>query len=95
MSKNPQTRSTVNTNSPDDAEATAIDNSVQEQVVELQSTVAHLELAVESLDNVIAKQDKQLQDIQRQLQLMFTQLNGQNDNQGTVFDAATEIPPHY
>ena len=95
MSKNAQTSSTVNPNRADNAEATAIDNSVQEQVVELQSTVAHLELAVDSLDTVIAKQDKQLQDIQRQLQLMFTQLNGQNDNEGTTFDAATEVPPHY
>ena len=41
---------------------------LKQQIADLQSNVAYLELTVDSLDQVITKQAKQIQDMQRQNQ---------------------------
>ena len=45
-------------------------NHLQTQIDDLQATIAHLEMTIDNLDAVIAKQDKQMQDMARQLKLM-------------------------
>ena len=67
-----------------------------EQVIELQMTMAHLELTVERLDQVITQQDKHLRDLQRQLQLVYKQVEGQSGEEGIApFDDIADRPPHY
>ena len=68
---------------------------LKQQIADLQSNVAYSEITVDSLDQVITKQDKQIQDMQRQLQLMYAQLNRISDSGIAPFDAASEVPPHY
>lgn len=67
-----------------------------EQVIELQMTMAHLEMTVERLDQVITHQDKNIRDLQRQLQLVYKQVEGQSGEEGIVpFDIMADRPPHY
>lgn len=68
---------------------------LQTQIIDLQSTVAHLEITIDDLNLVIAKQDKQLQDLQRQLQLMFNFLDANQDSGIAPFDLLADKPPHY
>ena len=78
--------------------ATNIDpqDELTEQVIELQMTMAHLELTVERLDQVITQQDKHIRDLQRQLQLVYKQVEGQSGEEGIApFDVMADRPPHY
>ncbi|GAA0312200.1 SlyX family protein [Psychrobacter aestuarii] len=66
------------------------------QVIDLQMTVAHLELSLEQLDSVVAKQDKHIQTMQRQLQLMYKHIENQQPDDGIApFDVLADKPPHY
>lgn len=67
----------------------------EQQIVDLQTSVAHLEATVEALNGVIASQDRQLQDMQRQLQLLFGYLQRQSDDGIAPFDLLADRPPHY
>lgn len=71
------------------------DRSVEQTIIELQTHISYLEDSVDSLNDVIAKQDKQLQDMQRQLQLMFNYLHSQADGGVAAFDLLADKPPHY
>lgn len=66
-----------------------------EELIDLQMTIAHLQVTVDTLNDVIAKQDKQLQDMQRQLQLMYKHLNKSDDDGIAPFDLIADKPPHY
>jgi SlyX protein len=66
-----------------------------QQVTDLQITVAHLEDTVDRLDKVIALQDKQMQDMQRQLQLVYGRLDGKSEEGVAPFDVMADKPPHY
>lgn len=71
-------------------------DNLGQQVTELQITVAYLEDAIERLDKVIATQDRDLQNMQRQLQLLYAQIEGKNNTQGIApFDVMADKPPHY
>ena len=66
------------------------------QVIDLQMTVAHLELSLEQLDTVIAKQDQHIQNIQRQLQMIYNHVeNNQAEGGIAPFDVIADKPPHY
>ncbi|MUG32875.1 SlyX family protein [Psychrobacter sanguinis] len=80
---------------PNVVQTDPIYQSLQQQIADLQSHVAYMELTIDSLDTVVTKQDKQLQDMQRQLQLLYAQLSRQIDSGIAPFDAASEVPPHY
>lgn len=71
-------------------------DTLLQQVTELQITVAYLEDAIDRLDKVIAVQDRELQNMQRQLQLLYAQVEGKNNDQGIApFDVMADKPPHY
>lgn len=71
-------------------------DNLTQQVTDLQITIAYLEDAIERLDKVIAVQDKELQNMQRQLQLLYAQVEGKNNDQGIApFDVNADKPPHY
>lgn len=66
------------------------------QVIDLQMTVAHLELSLEQLDRVIAKQDQHIQNMQRQLQMIYNHVeNNQAEGGIAPFDVIADKPPHY
>ena len=69
---------------------------LSEQMVELQTSMAHLEMTVERLDNIVTQQDKHIRDLQRQLQLVYKQVEGQSADEGIApFDVMADRPPHY
>jgi SlyX protein len=69
---------------------------LQVQMIELQMNMAHLELTVDRLDEVITQQDKHIRDLQRQLQLVYKQVENQTENDGIApFDVMADRPPHY
>ena len=71
-------------------------NHLTEQIIKLQMTMAHLELTVERLDQVIIQQDKHIRDLQRQLQLVYKHVEGQSGEEGVApFDVMADRPPHY
>lgn len=77
--------------------ASTIPNEWQtQQVIDLQMSMAHLELTVERLDEVIARQDKDIQTLQRQLRLIYKQVESQDTEGGIApFDVMADKPPHY
>lgn len=66
-----------------------------QQVTDLQITVAYLEDTLERLDTVVAAQDKQLQDMQRQLKLLYGQISQKGEQTIAPFDVVADRPPHY
>ena len=77
-------------------ESLLIQNELQAQMIELQMNMAHLELTVERLDEVITQQDKHIRNLQRQLQLVYKQVESQNADEGIApFDVIADRPPHY
>lgn len=69
--------------------------NLAQQVTDLQITVAYLEDTVDRLDKVIAVQDKQLQDMRRQLQLIYGRLDNKSEEGVAPFDVMADRPPHY
>ncbi|UNU73151.1 SlyX family protein [Moraxella nasovis] len=63
-------------------------------IVELQIKLAYLEEMVESLNDVVTRQDRLLTDLQDQLKLMYGQLQNK-ENTITPFDLLADRPPHY
>lgn len=70
-------------------------NDINQQIIDLQSSIAHLELTVDELNKIVSKQDKQLQDLQRQLQLMFNFIDANQSGGIAPFDLLADKPPHY
>ena len=69
---------------------------LQAQIDDLQATIAHLEMTIDNLDAVIAKQDKQMQDMARQLKLIYGHIQKQTNEDGIApFDVFADVPPHY
>lgn len=68
----------------------------KQQIINLQESVSYLEITVDQLNEMIAKQDKELQDLKRQMQLMYNYLNANASDDGIApFDLMADRPPHY
>lgn len=66
------------------------------QLIDLQIKIAYLENTVETLNDVIATQDRELKDLQDQLKLIYKYLqNNYNDDGIAPFDLLADRPPHY
>lgn len=65
------------------------------QLVDIQTTLAHLEITVEALNKVVSQQDQQIQDLQRQLQLMYSYLQNNSETGVAPFELLADRPPHY
>jgi len=58
--------------------------------------LSHLEVTVERLDEVITRQDRDIQTLQRQLQFIYEQVQNQDGEGGVApFDVMEDRPPHY
>lgn len=64
-------------------------------MIELQMRISFLEDTIETLSDIIARQDRQLTDMQDQLRLMYKQLQQRQDVQIAPFDLLADRPPHY
>lgn len=79
----------------DDSKSDSI-SELQAQMIAIQMNMAHLELTVERLDDVVIQQDKHIRELQRQLQLIYKQVENQNSDAGIApFDVMADRPPHY
>ncbi|WP_289000687.1 SlyX family protein [uncultured Psychrobacter sp.] len=73
-----------------------IQDNLQAQLIDLQTSLAHLEVTVERLNDVITRQDKDIHTLQRQLQLIYKQIDSQATEAGIApFDVMADRPPHY
>ncbi|WP_430737268.1 SlyX family protein [Psychrobacter sp. VH5] len=71
-------------------------DDLQAQVIDLQTSLAHLEVTVERLNDVITRQDRDIHTLQRQLQLIYKQIENQDSESGIApFDVMEDRPPHY
>lgn len=68
---------------------------IDQDVIELQTRLSFLEDTVEQLNQVIARQDRQLMDLQDQLRLIYRQLESKNEVSVAPFDLLADRPPHY
>ncbi|STZ56208.1 SlyX [Moraxella lacunata] len=64
-------------------------------ITDLQIKIAYLENTVDTLNNVIAQQDKTLKDLQDQLKLIYKFLESRDDDGIAPFDLLADRPPHY
>ncbi len=66
---------------------------MQDDIIELQTRIAFQDGVIEQLNEVVTRQQTQIDRLQRQL----TKLNGQVENlqQDQVLRQADEPPPHY
>lgn len=64
-------------------------------ITDLQIKIAYLENTVDTLNDVIAQQDKALKDLQDQLKLLYKFLEGRDDDGIAPFDLLADRPPHY
>ncbi len=67
---------------------------LQEQVIELQTRLLFQEDSLQALDDVIARQQKQIDDLTRYCQLLKEGIAA-SSNQDEGGDVAHELPPHY
>lgn len=63
-------------------------------VIDLQIKVAYLENTIDTLNDVIATQDRALKDLQDQLKFIYRFLENQHDAPAP-FDLLNDRPPHY
>ena len=70
---------------------------LMQELIDLQIKIAYLEDTLESLNHVIAVQDKQLMDLQDQLKLIYAKLDNLNHDQNDIapFDLLADKPPHF
>lgn len=64
-------------------------------LIDLQIKLAYLENTVDTLNDVIAKQDRELKDLQDQLKLIYKFLEKEHDESIAPFDLLADKPPHY
>ncbi len=70
---------------------------LSQRVDELEIRLSYLDDLVDTLNAVIAQQDRQLQDLQHQLRLLYQRLEAAAGAEADIapFDPASDIPPHY
>lgn len=66
------------------------------QLIDLQIKITYLENTVDTLNDVIATQDRQLKNLQDQLKIIYKYLQNNHDDDGIApFDLLVDRPPHY
>lgn len=65
------------------------------QLEDLQIKMAYLEDTIDQLNEVIARQDRELIDIKDQMRLMYHHLKQKDAHQVAAFDIYADKPPHY
>lgn len=65
---------------------------MNDAITQLQIKIAYLEDSIDSLNAVIARQDRLLMDLQDQLKIVYKKIQNGNES---GFDPQNEKPPHY
>ena len=69
--------------------------ALQSRVEELETQMAFQEELQRRLDDTVARQDRELLELKRQLKALVLRLDEMRDAGGGSFSAADEVPPHY
>ena len=65
-------------------------------LIDLQTRISFLEDTCDGLSKIIARQDRDLRDLQDQLKLMYQHIQAKQDDVGiATFDLLADRPPHY
>lgn len=64
-------------------------------ITDLQIKIAYLENTIDTLNDVMTRQDKTLKDLQDQLKLIYKFLENNHDDGIAPFDLLADKPPHY
>ncbi len=62
---------------------------------DLQIKITYLEDTIDELNDVVARQDRELMDIKDQMKLMYHQIKQKDNLQVAAFDIYADKPPHY
>lgn len=69
---------------------------LEKNIVDLQTRLIFLEDWIEQLSDTIAKQDRELLDLNRKMQLLYQRLESADLSEGIApFDPVLNVPPHY
>ena len=69
--------------------------ALRSRVEELETQMAFQEELQLRLDDTVARQDRELLELKRQLKALVLRLDEMRDAGGGSFSAADEVPPHY
>ncbi len=73
-----------------------LSNILGDRIDTLEIRVAFLDDLLDSLNATVAAQAQQLMDLQDQFKVLYSRMESTSKGEGIeVFDAASEIPPHY
>lgn len=71
-------------------------DNIKQRMIDLETNMAFLDDTIETLNQVIAKQDAMLLEQQRMLKKLYDRLeNKQLDSDIAPFDIMADKPPHY
>ncbi|ELA08485.1 putative SlyX protein [Moraxella macacae 0408225] len=69
---------------------------LQNQLIQLQSQITFMEATLDTLNDIVTKQNQQLSAQQRQLQLLYQKISTMpTESQIQPFDVLADKPPHY
>lgn len=69
---------------------------LEKNIVDLQTRLIFLEDWIEQLSDTIAKQDRELLDLNHKMQLLYQRLESADLSEGIApFDPVLNVPPHY
>ncbi|OOR91505.1 SlyX protein [Moraxella caviae] len=68
---------------------------ITEQLIDLQTKISYLEHTVDTLNDIVARQDRTIGDLQDQLKLMYGFLKNKDGSDIAPFDLLADKPPHY
>lgn len=74
---------------------TSNDADLSNRLDELESRLAFQDDLIESLNEVIARQDREIADMAGQIRDLFTRISEQAEKEAPEATAGHEIPPHY
>ncbi len=70
-------------------------NNSKEQIIEIETKLAFQEQTIEQLNDVLVKQQKQIDALQRQLALLNQKVEQESQHWDKESSLADEKPPHY
>lgn len=71
-------------------------SNLNEELIDLQTRIAYQEDTINQLNEMVAKQDADILQLQQQMRLLAKRLDELSFSQGDgVEDVANERPPHY
>tara|TARA_R110000787_G_scaffold13918_15_gene43261 strand:- start:1338 stop:1550 length:213 start_codon:yes stop_codon:yes gene_type:complete len=67
----------------------------EERLIDLESRIAYQDDTLRVLSDTVARQQKQIDQLQIFCRQLLERIKAQPDNQGEAYSPADELPPHY